>query len=43
MLLLIPFTKFAHAVYRTVALFIYSLKPMPKAKMASAEGSVTGS
>jgi ferredoxin len=29
MLLLIPFTKFAHAIYRIVALFIHSLKPIP--------------
>jgi ferredoxin len=43
MLLLIPFTKFAHAIYRTVALFIHSLKPMPKTKVAGAEGLVTGS
>jgi ferredoxin len=42
MLLLIPFTKFAHAIYRIVALFMYSLKPMPKTKVASAEGLVTG-
>jgi ferredoxin len=43
MLLLIPFTKFAHAIYRIVALFIYSLKPMPKPKVASSEGVATGS
>jgi nitrate reductase gamma subunit len=43
MLLLIPFTKFAHAIYRIVALFIYSLKPIPKAKVASVGGGVTGS
>jgi hypothetical protein len=43
MVLLVPFTKFAHAIYRTVALFIYSLKPMPKTKVAGAEGFVTGS
>ena len=42
MLLLIPFTKFAHAIYRIVALFMHSLKPMPKTKVASAEGLVTG-
>jgi len=43
MVLLIPFTKFAHAIYRTVALFIYSLKPVPKAEVASAGGGVTAS
>ena len=43
MVLLLPFTKFAHAIYRIVALFIYSLKPMPKTKVAGAEGLVTGS
>jgi len=40
---LVPFTKFAHAIYRTVALFIYSLKPLPKAEVASAGGGVTAS
>jgi ferredoxin len=43
MVLLVPFTKFAHAIYRTVALFVYLLKPMPKTKVAGAEGFVTGS
>jgi ferredoxin len=43
LVLLLPFTKFAHAIYRTVALFIYSLKPVPKAEVASAGGGVTAS
>jgi ferredoxin len=43
MLLLIPFTKFAHAIYRIVALFIYSLKTMPQPKVASSEGVASSS
>lgn len=30
MMLLLPFTKFAHVIYRTVALYIYALKPLPE-------------
>ncbi len=29
LLLFAPFTKFAHAVYRTVALYLHALKPLP--------------
>lgn len=29
LLLLLPFTKFAHALYRTVALYLHALKPLP--------------
>ena len=29
LLLLLPFTKFAHALYRTVALYFHALKPVP--------------
>ncbi|HVN15505.1 MAG TPA: 4Fe-4S dicluster domain-containing protein [Anaerolineales bacterium] len=29
LLLLLPFTKFAHAIYRTIALYFRALKPMP--------------
>ena len=29
LLLLLPFTKFAHAIYRTVALYVHALKPVP--------------
>ncbi|MBN1310303.1 MAG: 4Fe-4S dicluster domain-containing protein [Anaerolineae bacterium] len=30
MLLLIPFTKFAHIFYRTMALYLHALKPIPE-------------
>jgi ferredoxin/nitrate reductase gamma subunit len=30
LVLLAPFTKFAHAFYRTVALYAYALKPLPE-------------
>jgi ferredoxin len=36
LLLLLPFTKFAHAVYRVVALYIRALKPVGRQKTASA-------
>jgi len=36
LLLLLPFTKFAHAIYRMVALYIHALKPMAKQEMATA-------
>jgi hypothetical protein len=42
MLLLIPFTKFAHAIFRTVALYIHALRPMPKAETKLAEVAGTG-
>ncbi|HUI90306.1 MAG TPA: 4Fe-4S dicluster domain-containing protein [Anaerolineales bacterium] len=29
LLLLLPFTKFAHAIYRTIALYFHALKPAP--------------
>jgi ferredoxin/nitrate reductase gamma subunit len=32
LLLLLPFTKFAHAMYRTLAIYIHSLKPLPATK-----------
>ncbi len=34
LVLLLPFTKFAHAVYRTIALYVYSLKPLPRTELA---------
>ncbi len=37
LLLLIPFTKFAHAVYRTIALYVDALKPVTEAEPAGAE------
>lgn len=37
LLLLLPFTKFAHALYRTVALYIQALKPVQVVKDASSE------
>jgi ferredoxin len=36
LLLLLPFTKFAHAIYRIVALYIHALKPEPGREAASA-------
>jgi nitrate reductase gamma subunit len=38
LLLLLPFTKFAHAVYRVVALYIYALKPLGREVPAAASG-----
>ena len=35
--LLLPFTKFAHVIYRTVALYAHALKPLSKAQSAVAE------
>ncbi|MFN2195768.1 MAG: hypothetical protein ACK2UW_06555, partial [Anaerolineales bacterium] len=31
LVLLLPFTKFAHAIYRIVALYIHALKPVAEA------------
>jgi nitrate reductase gamma subunit/ferredoxin len=39
LLLLLPFTKFAHAIYRTVALYIYALKPVAKQDEAAANAN----
>lgn len=36
LLLLAPFTKFAHVMYRTVALYIHALKPLPVTQKAEA-------
>jgi nitrate reductase gamma subunit/ferredoxin len=36
LLLLLPFTKFAHAIYRIVALYIYALEPVAKQETAPA-------
>jgi len=36
LLLLLPFSKFAHAVYRTAALYLHALKPLPEAEPAGA-------
>jgi ferredoxin/nitrate reductase gamma subunit len=36
LLLLLPFTKFAHAIYRIVALYIYALRPVSKQEIAPA-------
>ncbi len=35
LVLLLPFTKFAHALLRTTALFVHALKPVPEEKMVS--------
>jgi len=39
LLLLLPFTKFAHAIYRTVALFVHELKPVPAADASPEPGN----
>jgi len=36
LLILVPFTKFAHAIYRTVALYAHVLKPLPEAEPSGA-------
>jgi ferredoxin len=36
LLLLLPFTKFAHAIYRTIALYYHALKPIPATEPAKA-------
>jgi ferredoxin len=36
LVLLAPFTKFAHAFYRTVALYLHALKPVPETEPAGA-------
>lgn len=36
LLLLAPFTKFAHAVYRSIALYLWALKPLPESEEAAA-------
>jgi ferredoxin len=36
LLLLLPFTKFAHALYRTLALYVHALKPLPEREPAAA-------
>jgi len=35
LLLLAPFTKFAHAVYRSIALYLWALEPLPQKEKAS--------
>jgi ferredoxin/nitrate reductase gamma subunit len=37
LLIMLPFSKFAHAIYRTVALYIYALKPVPELKPVPAQ------
>lgn len=34
LLVLLPFTKFAHALYRTIGLYLHALKPVPHAREA---------
>ncbi len=36
LLLLLPFTKFVHAIYRTIALYFHALKPVPVAEPVKA-------
>jgi nitrate reductase gamma subunit len=37
LLLLLPFTKFAHSIYRIVALYVHELKPVPGVKVKHSE------
>ncbi len=37
LLILLPFTKFAHVIYRTLALYVHALKPMQETEPAVAE------
>src|SRR5664280_1735135 len=39
LLLLLPFTKFAHAIYRIVALYIHALNSVPRKEVASANAN----
>jgi nitrate reductase gamma subunit len=39
LLFLLPFTKFAHAIYRIVALYFYALKPLPEAETQGAQAT----
>ncbi len=39
LLLLAPFSKFAHAVYRSIALYLWALKPLPETKKAAASAA----
>jgi nitrate reductase gamma subunit len=39
LVVLAPFTKFAHAFYRTVALYIHALKPVPEVERAGMEAT----
>jgi len=36
LLLLLPFTKFAHAMYRSIALYLNALEPLPEKEEAKA-------
>ena len=36
LLLLLPFTKFAHAMYRSIALYLHALEPLPEKEEAKA-------
>jgi ferredoxin len=36
LLLLLPFTKFAHVLYRTIAIYIHTLKPLPATEKVEA-------
>ena len=36
LLILLPFSKFAHAIYRTTALYVHALKPLAKVESAGA-------
>lgn len=37
LLILLPFTKFAHVIYRTIALYIHALKPLAETEPAVAQ------
>ncbi|HMK07773.1 MAG TPA: 4Fe-4S dicluster domain-containing protein [Anaerolineales bacterium] len=36
LLLLLPFTKFAHAIYRTIALYLHALRPVARKEVSAA-------
>jgi ferredoxin len=36
LIILLPFSKFAHAIYRTTALYVHALKPLPEVEPAGA-------
>ena len=42
LVLLLPFTKFAHAIYRIVALYVHALKPVADLEAHSAEAEAVG-
>jgi hypothetical protein len=39
LILLLPFTQFAHVIYRTAALYVHALKPEAEVELAGAAGT----